>query len=132
VLSQLPYPDPLLKDLLTEHFPDLIEHAQNIQRLVYKNGPPPSSSAPQGLALTSLIPWPRWKAVAPAPVEQSDEWKRLQRSFAMQRWGLIALATVGAVGYFWTYGLPLTIRLGGGHTDNEDEDPEHVHEPATT
>jgi hypothetical protein len=122
LLTEPVYPDPLLQKLVTEHYPSLVQHAKHVQRLAFPQGAAVPFSAPaSGPSLTSLIPWPRWNATR--DTEASDEWKAVERGFAIQRWAWIGLAVASSVGYLWMYPL-MNITWSRERTEEEEEDRE--------
>lgn len=101
-LLQQPLPDSLLRDLLAESYPQLLEHAHNVYDYAFNPALPAPPAMPHytGFSLWSILPgfpvfWRRGPdRVEDDTTEGAKEVKTIQRRFATLRWGFFALALV--------------------------------------
>ncbi|TFK55127.1 hypothetical protein OE88DRAFT_1674733 [Heliocybe sulcata] len=109
LLINPPYPDPLLKSLVTDSYPELASHARSVYSAAF-----PSSEAYPALAsqaqnsFKALIPTFRFpsRASVHRPEVKTDDDK-----IDVWTWGWIAMAAIGAVGYWVLAGPRIQIVL---------------------
>jgi len=117
LLINAPFPDPLLKTLLTESYPSLVTHANSVQAEAL----PLSEDGikklpPQGYSLRSLVPL--ISSCNPAPSGKPSVQTDADIQFGRMRWGWIGLAATSVIVYFLRVGLPIQL----GFAEDVDEE----------
>ncbi|KAJ3535183.1 hypothetical protein NM688_g7015 [Phlebia brevispora] len=107
-LLQQPLPDSLLRDLLAESYPQLLEHAHEVYEYAFNPALPTPPTTPHRLSfsLSFILPsppafWGFWSTDNTEETDTSDgakEVKAVRRRFTTYRWGFFAavLAAFGA------------------------------------
>ncbi|TFK42429.1 outer mitochondrial membrane transport complex protein-domain-containing protein [Crucibulum laeve] len=98
LLIKPPYPDSLIKDLVTGSYPNLVAHAQRVHGRTFHETFTPIPLAPQHSSLVSLIP--SWRRRNSTSLSEEDA------RYTRMRWGFYGLAIGGLVAFIAVMGLP--------------------------
>lgn len=111
------YPDALLRDLVLNSFPTLVEHARRVQETIFPSGftdiPKVEQAAPGLSAILPNLSWSALRSTGPKP-------KDIEKRFNRARWLWYAGALVGTVAYV-VYVLQLRIVIAGADEDVDEE-----------
>lgn len=134
LLTNPPYPDATIKDLITTSYPNLVLHAQHVQERILGSNTLPLKVERHGFSLWSLLPSSpfSFKPVSsPRSADRTDEEKHIDR----MRWGFVGLV-VGVVCAYMAVLAPSRLELaneirhqrklsqlyGHGYDDEEDDE----------
>ncbi|KJA27465.1 hypothetical protein HYPSUDRAFT_179521 [Hypholoma sublateritium FD-334 SS-4] len=93
LLTNPPYPDVLLKNLLVEIYPTLSSHAQSVFNAALGEGKSLSCIPPPSLSLWDVIPsWPKGHASKKQSTDEEIQYRKI-------RWGFFGLALGSLVTY---------------------------------
>lgn len=106
-LLQTPLADTLLRDVLQESYPTLVQHATRVVQLAF----PDSSSYPKapasksGFSLRSLFPRFPQPPSANDALRNTPAWKTRDRQFKLMRWGFFGTAALTFASYLYFAGI---------------------------
>ncbi|KDR73498.1 hypothetical protein GALMADRAFT_251207 [Galerina marginata CBS 339.88] len=118
LLLEPPFPDTLLKDLITTSYPSLESHARRIYSAAFEGGGPNLATSPSSFSFWSLYPsWPkRHPAKKPATKEDIH--------YTQMRWGFVGLALGSIAAYLAVVGSRYQIVWHVGEGSKEADDGE--------
>jgi sorting and assembly machinery component 37 len=120
LLAEPPFPDELLRSLVRESYPSLVQHARRVRSHAFPSGTDVTYAPPLKASLSQLIPWPRSEKSDAPPVNKEKQ--ELDRSFALQRWLWIGTAVAASAIYLAMTVKIVIVRPGQENDDGGEDD----------